>query len=131
MMALFVCLQVFLEGSVYPEFKDSYSSKPFAEKINAKFDLKGNTYVINDLTTFPNLYGLNFYTGNHFRNFEKELPAKGYFITGSTMIGKIRTKYAGTYIFEPLDQSADRFNDFNDVMVIYQIIKTDKKADIR
>ena len=131
MMALFICLQVFLEGSVYPEFKDSYSSKPFAEKINAKFDLKGNTYVINDLTTFPNLYGLNFYTGNHFRNFEKELPAKGYFITGSTMIEKIRKKYAGTYIFEPLDQSADRFNDFNDIMVIYQIIKTDKKADIR
>jgi 4-amino-4-deoxy-L-arabinose transferase-like glycosyltransferase len=127
MMALFVCLQVFLEGSVYPEFKDSYSSRPFAEKIQAEFDLNGNTYVINDLTTFPNLYGLNFYTGNHFKNFEKELPSKGYFITGSTMIDRIRQKYAGMYTFEVLDQSNDSFNDFDDFMVLYKIIKVEKK----
>ena len=126
-MALFVCLQLFLEGSVYPEFKDAYSSKPFAEKIQKEYDLKGNTYIINDLTTFPNLYGLNFYTGNHFRNFEKELPSKGFFITGSTMIDRIRQKYAGKYTFEVLDQSADRFNDFNDVMVLYKITKVEKK----
>ncbi|MDD4972194.1 MAG: glycosyltransferase family 39 protein [Paludibacter sp.] len=126
MMALFVCLQVFLEGSVYPEFKDSYSSKSFAEKIQARYDLKGNTYVINDLTLFPNLYGLNFYTGNHFRNFEKELPSTGYFITGSTMIDQIRKKYAGRYVFEELYRSPDKFNDFNDMMIVYKIIKIGK-----
>jgi len=73
------------------------------------------------------MYGLNFYTGNHFRNFEKELPAKGYFITGSKMIDKIRMKYAGKYDFEVLDQSDNKYNDFNDVMVVYNIIKLDKK----
>jgi len=123
MMALYICLQIFLEGSVYPEFKDSYSSKSFAEKIQARYDLKGNTYVINDLTLFPNLYGLNFYTGNHFRNFEKELPSTGYFITGSTMIDQIRKKYAGRYVFDELYRSPDKFNDFNDMMVVYKIVK--------
>ena len=126
MMALFICLQVFLEGSVYPEFKDSYSSRPFAEKIQATYDLKGHTYVINDLITYPNLYGLNFYTGNHFLNFEKEMPSGGYFITGSTMIENIRKKYAGSYIFDELERSPDRFNDFNDIMVIYKITKVGK-----
>ena len=126
MLAVFVCLQVFLESSVYPEFKDSYSSRTFAEKIQARYDLKGNTYVINDLTTFPNLYGLNFYTGNHFRNFEKELPSTGYFITGSTMIDQIRKKYAGRYVFEELERSPNKFNDFNDMMVVYKIIRIGK-----
>ena len=126
MMALFICLQVFLEGSVYPEFKDSYSSRPFAEKIQATYDLKGHTYVINDLITYPNLYGLNFYTGNHFLNFEKKMPSCGYFITGSTMIENIRKKYAGSYIFDELERSPDRFNDFNDIMVIYKITKVGK-----
>jgi 4-amino-4-deoxy-L-arabinose transferase-like glycosyltransferase len=125
-MGLFICFQVYLEASVFPVFKDSYSSRPFAEKIEAKYNLKGNTYVINDLTESPNMYGLNFYTGNHFRNFEKELPAKGYFITGSKMIDKIRTKYAGKYDFEVLDQSDNKYNDFNDVMVVYKIIRLDK-----
>ena len=127
MLVLFICLQVFLEGSAYPVFKDSYSSRPFAEKIMAKYDLKDNTYVINDLRRFPNLYGLNYYTGNHFKNFEIELPSKGYFITGSTMIDKIRQQYAGVYTFEVLDQTNDRFNDYNDIMVLYKIIKVEKK----
>jgi len=126
-MGLFICFQVYLEASIFPVFKDSNSSRPFAEKIEAKYDLKGNTYVLNDLTESPNMYGLNFYTGNHFRNFEKELPAKGYFITGSKMIDKIRMKYAGKYDFEVLDQSDNKYNDFNDVMVVYNIIKLDKK----
>jgi len=125
-MGLFICFQVYLEASVFPVFKDSYSSRPFAEKIEAKYDLNGNTYVINDLSESPNMYGLNFYTGNHFKNFEKELPAKGYFITGSKMIDKVRTKFAGKYAFEMLDQSDNKYNDFNDVMVVYKIIRLDK-----
>ena len=122
-LVLFICLQVFLEASVFPVFKNSYSSKPFAEKIEAKYNLTGNTYVFIDLKEYPNLYGLNFYTGNHFKNFEKELPTKGYFITGSTMIDRIRQKYTGRYTFKELERSADRFNDFNDMMVLYQITK--------
>ena len=126
-IALFICFQILLEASAFPVFKDSYSSRPFAEKIKSEYDLKDSTYVINDLSSLPNMYGLNFYLGNHFKNFENVLPAKGYFITGSTMIGKVRQKYTGKYTFEVLDQSANKFNDFNDVMVLYKIIKVEKK----
>jgi len=126
-LVLFIFFQVFLEASVFPSFKDSYSSRPFAEKIMAKYDLKNNTYVINDLTVSPNLYGLNFYTGNHFRNFEKELPSNGFFIIGSDRIDKIRQKYAEMYSFEPLDQTENKFNDFNDIMILYRIIKLENK----
>jgi len=42
------------------------------------------------------------------------------------MIDKIRMKYAGKYDFEVLDQSDNKYNDFNDVMVVYNIIKLDK-----
>jgi hypothetical protein len=125
-VALFICLQILLEASAFPVFKDSYSARPFAEKIEANYHLKNNTYVINDLTRFPNLYGLNFYMGNHFRNFDKEQPSNGYFITGSTMIEKVRKKYKGKYRFEELDRSANRFNDFNDVMVLYKITREEK-----
>jgi len=120
-LALFICFQVFLEASAFPVFKDSYSSRPFAEKIQASYNLKDSTYVINDLSRFPNLYGLNYYTGNHFKNFEKELPSKGYFIAGSKMIEQIRQEYAGKYTFEVLDQSENKYNDFNDIMVLYRI----------
>lgn len=127
MLALFICLQVFLEGSAYPEFKDSYSSRPFANKIMAKYDLKGNTYVVNNLALFPNLYGLNFYLGNNFKNFENELPLKGYFITGKSMIDQIRQKYVGKYTFEELERTPDKYNDFNDIEVLYKIIKVVNK----
>jgi 4-amino-4-deoxy-L-arabinose transferase-like glycosyltransferase len=127
MLALFACLQVCLEGSAYPVFKDAYSSRPFAEKIKSRYNLTGYTYVMNDLTTFPNLYGLNFYTGNHFKNFEKELPDNGYFITGSTMIDQIRKKYSGKYTFEELERSQNKFNDFNDIMVLYKLTRIGQK----
>jgi len=128
--ALFICFQVFLEASAFPVFKDSYSSRPFAEKILANYDLKDSTYVINDLSEFPNMYGLNYYTGNHFKNFEKELPSKGYFITGSTMIDKIRQKYAGKYTFVELEQSDNKYNDFNNIMVLYRI-KINEEPQVR
>lgn len=126
-LALFICLQVLLEASAFPVFKDSYSSRPFAEKIKAKYNLQDSTYVINDLKQFPNMYGLNFYTGNHFKNFEKELPASGYFVTGSTMIDRIRKKYSGKYRFEELERSPDKFNDFNDIMVLCKLSRIGEK----
>ena len=126
-LALFICFQVFLEASVFPAFKDSYSSRPFAGKIQAKYNMNDSTYVINDLSLYRNLYGLNFYMGNHFKNFEKELPAKGYLILGLYMKDPISKKYSGEYTFEELDRSTDKYNDFNDIMVLYMIHKTGKK----
>jgi len=122
-MALYICFHIFLEGFAFPIYKNAYSSRPFAEKIEAKYDLKDMTYVLNDLRYYPNLYGLNFYLGNHFKNFEKDLPSSGFFIVGQNNTEEIQKKYAGTYTFEELERSPDKYNDFKDVIILYKIVK--------
>ncbi len=122
-LGLFIWTQVFLEQLAYPVFKDAYSSRPFAEKIMAKYKLKGKTYVMNDLSKYMNLYGLNFYMDNSLKNFDKEQPENGYFIAGSKYISDIRMKYNGEYAFIELERTADEYNDYGDVMVLYKIIK--------
>jgi len=122
-LTLYIFFNVFLEGFAYPVYKNAYSSRPFAERIDQFYDLKDNTYVLNDLRYYPNLYGLNFYLGNDFKNFETELPSHGYFIVGSRNIDEIREKYAGKYTFRELDRTPDKYNDFKDVIILYKIIK--------
>ena len=122
-IALFVCLQVFLEGFAYPVFKNGHSMRPFAEKIASEYNLKGKTYVINNLRDYPNMYELNFYLGNDFKNFEKVLPTDGYFLIGAKDIDKIRAKYTGSYRFDELNRTENGFNDFRDVVVIYKIVR--------
>jgi 4-amino-4-deoxy-L-arabinose transferase-like glycosyltransferase len=122
-IGLYMGVQIFLEGAIYPIFKDGYSSKPFAQKIESKYDLKGKTYVMNDLRNYMNLYGLNFYLGNNFKNFDKEQPDNGYFLTGSTYIDRIQQQYAGKYKFEELERTTNRYNDFADVIILYKIVK--------
>jgi len=122
-LALYISTLVFLEGFAYPVYKNGHSSRPFAEKISAKYDLKRKTYVMNDLNVFMNLYGLNFYLGNNFRNFDKEQPSGGYFITGEAYIGKIRAIYKNKYQFEELERTPNANNDFKDVVVLYKIVK--------
>lgn len=122
-IALMICLQVFLEGVAFPVFKNGYSIRPFAEKIAAKYKLKHNTYVVNDLDKYRNLYGLNFYLGNHFRNFEKEKPEKGYFVCGRKDFEKMKPVYSAQYQFTELEESPNRFNDLDDVVVLFEIKK--------
>ena len=97
--------------------------RPFAEKIASEFNLKGRMYVINNLRDYPNMYELNFYLGNDFKNFEKALPSDGYFLIGAKDIDKIRAKYTGSYRFDELNRTENGFNDFRDVVVIYKIVR--------
>ena len=122
-LILFIGIQVFLEGYIYPDYKDAYSSRPFAEKIEAKYDLQGKTYVMNNLKEYVNLYGLNFYMENNFKNFDKELPSEGYFLAGLNYMEKIREKYLLKYNFVELERTPNKYNDSRNVMVLYRIIK--------
>jgi hypothetical protein len=112
-----------LEDVAFPVFKNGYSLQPFAKEIVAKYPLKDKTYVMNDLSKYRNLYGLNFYMNNNFRNFEKELPQDGYFITGSKYIDQIRAIYK-QYQFDELDRSPNQYNDYDDIIILYKIHKT-------
>ncbi|MFQ9021274.1 MAG: hypothetical protein ACLR6J_07670 [Parabacteroides merdae] len=44
--------------------------RPFAKQVQKEYPLDDmNMYVMNDLKTYANLYGLNFYLGNKFHKF--------------------------------------------------------------
>jgi 4-amino-4-deoxy-L-arabinose transferase-like glycosyltransferase len=120
-IGLFIGLQVFLEGFAYPIYKNGYSVRPFAEKLQNKYSLKNNVFVMNNLKEYPNLYALNFYLGNRFKNFEKEKPKEGYFLTGKKSLKKIRKVYGTNYQFTVLENSGNRFNDIKDVILFCRL----------
>ena len=120
-IGLFIGLQVFLEGFAYPIYKNGYSVRPFAEKLQNKYSLKNNVFVMNNLKEYPNLYALNFYLGNRFKNFEKEKPEEGYFLTGEKSLKKIRKVYGTNYQFTVLENSGNRFNDIKDVILFCRL----------
>jgi 4-amino-4-deoxy-L-arabinose transferase-like glycosyltransferase len=121
---LFISLQVFLEGTAYPVFKNGHSVKHFASELSATFNLKNDAYVVNDLRFYGNLYGLNFYLGNVFKNFEKELPSHGYLIIGEKDLPVLRKKYTGRYSFvETKRTNCPYYNEMDDEVIVCKIIK--------
>lgn len=120
--AVMFALNIFLDGFLLPAFKNSYSSRPFAEYLSKKYELKDNTYVLNNLLKYNNMYGLNFYLHNNFKNFEKELPEQGFFITGSQWIEQVKEEYKNQYEFTQLEAS-DRYNDYKDQILVFSIKK--------
>jgi hypothetical protein len=121
---LFISLQIFLEGSIYPVFKNGHSIQPFAKQITTTYTLKDHAYVMNNLRYFSNLYGLNFYLGNHFKNFEKEMPSDGYLIIGEKDLPLVRKKYIGQYDFVELaNTECPYYNELNDEALVCKIIK--------
>ncbi|MDD2612725.1 MAG: glycosyltransferase family 39 protein [Bacteroidales bacterium] len=120
---LFISTQIFLEGSAYPVFKNGYTLRKVADEFSSSYDLKGNSYVMNDLRYYRNIYGLNFYLKNEFRNFEKELPSDGYLIIGKKSFSSVRRKYLGKYGFVVLRQTKKPNNELNDGILLCKIIK--------
>lgn len=119
--ALVIALNILLDGCILPQIKNGYSSRPFAEQISKKYDLKDKTYVMNDLLKYANMYGLNFYLGNKFRNFEKELPDDGYLLIGNVYRDDIMKQY-NQYQYTALD-SCDRNTDYKMPVILYKIEK--------
>lgn len=122
-----MCLafNLLLDGVVLPAFKNSWTSKYFVREIKEEFHLdKNNVFVMNDLKSYGNMYGPNFYLDNSFHNFEKELPSSGYLLAMSVDIPKIQDKYGNQYQFTFLKSSR---NSYNDVRVVLELWKVEKK----
>lgn len=103
---LMVCINLFVDGVVMLGVRNGTSSRAFAEQIRNEYPLdRTNTYVMNNLRQYTNLYGLNFYLGNCFHNFETEQPQTGYFLADERDFPKICERYAGMYVFESLRTS--------------------------
>jgi len=119
-----VCIgiQVFLEGALFPVYKNGYSLKPLATSLEKRYDLEHQGYVMNQLLEYRNIYGLNFYLGNHLRNFDLERPSTGFLVTGANTLDKVRKNYTGKYCFKELERST-QYNELNDEIVVCQIFK--------
>jgi len=120
---LFISTQIYLEGTLYPVFKNGNSLQPVAREFSASYDLKGKTYVMNNLKFYASIYGLNYYMDNDFKNFELFLPSDGYLIIGKKGISIVREKYLGKYDFVVLRQTKKPYNEFNDKILLCKIVK--------
>lgn len=105
---LVFCVHLFIDGIVMRGIRNETSSRAFARQIREEYPLnRNNLFVMNNLREYTNLYGLNFYLGNCFHNFETEQPQTGYFLADERDYPKILERYAGAYTFEEL-RTSDR-----------------------
>jgi hypothetical protein len=107
-----------------PAFKNGISVKPFAEKLKLENDLSTHpVYVMNNLREYSNMYGMNFYLGNNFLNFEKEKPEQGYFLSGKDSFQKVLAKYGNQYEFQLLNEFNNRTRDGEKVIQFFHFNK--------
>jgi 4-amino-4-deoxy-L-arabinose transferase-like glycosyltransferase len=99
---LMFSVNLFIDGIVMRNLKNNASARPFAERISRDYELKNNVFVMNNLRECLNLYSMNFYMNNTFRDFEKEKPENGYFLTTEKDAVKVQERYGSQYKFEQL-----------------------------
>jgi hypothetical protein len=100
---LVFCTHLFIDGVVMRNVRKEGSARPFAEEIRQTYGLdRTNVYVMNDLHTYHNMYGLNFYLGNCFRNFEIEQPQTGFFLAAERDVPAVAQRYGEVYDFQTL-----------------------------
>ena len=67
-IALAFAINLLIDGVVMRGIRQGSSARPFAKQVQKEYPLDDmNMYVMNDLKTYANLYGLNFYLGNKFQ----------------------------------------------------------------
>ena len=119
---LTVALNLFIDGAVMHSLRNRTSSRAFAERIRREYpDEQGRIYVMNDLRAgFTNLYGLNFYLGNRFRNFDVERPAAGCFLSADRDSTLLSERFGQTYTFQPIAHSARTLSDVRSRVTLYR-----------
>ena len=120
-IALTFGINLLIDGVVMRSIRNGSTSRTFAEKIQKEYPVDGkNMYVMNDLTQYVNLYGLNFYLGNQFHNFEKMQPAEGFFFATKKNFPKIEERYKDRYTFDLLETTPNVISDVRDYMQMYK-----------
>lgn len=117
-IALTFAINLLVDGVVMKSIRKGSSCKPFAEYIQNSYPLTDqNVYTTNNLKKYLNIYGLNFYMGNKFRNFDAEQPEEGFFITGEKYLPLIMEDYSN-YEFTVLTTSGNNLNEIKQAMVL-------------
>jgi 4-amino-4-deoxy-L-arabinose transferase-like glycosyltransferase len=123
-VALVFALNLFIDGVAMRGVRQAGCIKPFAEHIREKYGLNGsNTYVMNDLREYKNLYGLNFYLDGRLHNFAKEQPSSGYFLVGEQDAAKVLARYGRYYAFYPLETTPSPAADVRQKICLYRVCK--------
>ncbi len=121
-VGLALAVNFMIDGVVMYNLRKATSSRPFAMQIMKDYPLnETNVYVTNNLLEFPNLYGMNFYMGNMFRDIAHENPESGYFLVTEKNVEKLLNKYGGQYDFIQLTSTPNRIADVRDKIVLYSI----------
>lgn len=121
--SLIFFLNIFLDSSILPAFKNSYSSKAFAEYISGKYNLKDNTYVITDLRNgYFNMYGLNFYLGNYFKDFRSCQSEECFLLISGNKDEEVKDLYQDKYDFSLLEKCS-MYTDFKNEIFLYALKK--------
>lgn len=124
---LTVTLNFFIDGAVMHSLRNRTSSRAFAERIRNEYPAEqGRIYVMNDLRAgFTNLYGLNFYLGNRFRNFDAERPATGCFLSADRDSTLLSERFGQQYAFHPLTHSGRSLADVRSRVTLYRFERID------
>jgi len=123
-IGVYLCLFLVLDGLVFPAYKNAISVRPIAKNIAVRYPVSSNNiFVMNNLLEYGNMYGLNFYLHNSFRNFEKESPTEGYFLTGSNDFKKVLQKYGTSYHFNILENFSNYSFDGEPIIQLYSFKK--------
>ena len=113
------CINLFIDGVIMHEIRNETSARSFAEEIQKDYPLnKTNVYVMNNLRSYANLYGMNFYMRNCFHNFELEQPRTGYFLATEKDFPAIRQQYQGKYTFTTLCTSEKIISDVRNKIIL-------------
>jgi hypothetical protein len=100
---LVLSVHLFIDGVIMREIRREGSARSFAEEVRKTPGLdKTNVYVMNDLRKYGNLYGMNFYLGNCFRNLETVRPQSGFFLAAEKDFHAVVQRYATEYDFQVL-----------------------------
>ena len=125
-IALTFAINLMIDGVVMRGIRKAVSSRPFAEKVMKEYPLDGNNmYVMNNLKAYRNLYGLNFYLGNRFHNFEQEMPREGYFFSTAKDLDTVRKNYEGQYTFDILTSTGRTVQEVRSPIVLCRFLRTE------
>lgn len=123
-IALTFTVNLLVDGVIMKAIRQVNSCHAFAEQIQKDFPLnKDNVFVMNNLLEYRNLYGLNFYMGNIFHNFEKEAPEKGYFLMGEQEMQKFVQAQGSGYSFRTLKVSDHPFDELHQRIILSEFTK--------
>ena len=117
---VYLILLLAMDSLFFPAYKDAISNKPAAFRLESRYNFTDNNlFVVNNLLEYSNMYGLNFYLHNSFRNFEIESPVEGYFLTGVNSFKKVFQKYETSYQFDFLEEFPNYTRDGEPIIQLY------------